>query len=155
MKRELIEALKKNTSVFGLMSPEMQEAAKTIGVDNFDVYCKGTGGEYSFKGASKEKYKGFSEYSALAYRLRADYRSKIEIERAEIFVGRTDGELYVNGICGLNSNMAITALPRRRDFSHFEKESGGRIRLEDIATEMRPVELGGGGGKVYACVIKD
>ncbi len=80
----IIEQLKKNEKPFGLMSEEMQEKTKKIGmVDNFRLF-----GNIGWGGIIKDTgYVFFTEYT---YRLRPDYAEKPEIEKCEIFSGSGD-----------------------------------------------------------------
>ncbi len=64
----IIEQLKTNTEVFGLMSEEMQDKTREIGSNNFRAYFDGKWGEKLI-----DKH-GFCSY--VAYRLCAEYEEK-------------------------------------------------------------------------------
>ena len=70
----IIQQLKDNEKPFGLMSEEMQEKARLIRREEFDVYMSQGWGNRS----------GSELYPANTYRLRADYEDEPEIEECEI-----------------------------------------------------------------------
>ncbi len=87
----LIQQLKDNEKPFGLMSEEMQEKARDIPKEYFDVY------EANFSDAVWTRCaKGSGKHCIYqAYRLRADYENEPEIVECEI-KPNSDGELRYN-----------------------------------------------------------
>ncbi len=75
----IIQQLKDNEKLFGLMSEEMQEKAAAMGLlDNFQLFVgPGWGGVFKATGCSFQNGK--------VYRLRPDYEDDLEIVEHEIF----------------------------------------------------------------------
>lgn len=151
MNTELIKALKENKEAFGLMSEEMQEAAREIGREDFLAYCDIASFE-SVKVAPEDHFD-----MSTAYRLRPDYEPEPEYEKCEITV--IEDELcYKTSV----NSFPIDLAPRYPNFYRFELHKNGEqtacilsISLECIATAIRPVSQGGQGHKCYAVFIKD
>jgi hypothetical protein len=133
MKREIIQKLKENTSAFGLMSLELQEAAKELNKKEF-VYFSATG-EGCWCQYSNDDF-----CPDVTYRLRSDYQPEPELERAEITEQREDSILPHYGFVYQGEWVTVSCTPDLVNFSHFETDKGEKIYLEDVATYIR---LGG------------
>ena len=136
--KKTIQALKENKEAFGLMSEEMQEAAREIGREDFLAYCDIASFE-SVKVAPEDHFD-----MSTAYRLRPDYEPELEYEKCEITV--IEDELcYKTSV----NSFPIDIAPRYPDFSHFETDTGNKHSIEDIAGIIRQ------GHKCYAVFVKE
>ena len=136
--KKTIQALKENKEAFGLMSEEMQEAAREIGREDFLAYCDMASFE-SVKVAPEDHFD-----MSTTYRLRPDYEPEPEYEKYEI-------TLIENELCWETSvnSFPIDIAPRYPDFSHFENDIGNPVKFEGVAFNIRQ------GHKCYAVFIKD
>ncbi|MFA5298716.1 MAG: hypothetical protein WC389_10975 [Lutibacter sp.] len=138
--KEIIKALKENTSAFGLMPKELQEAARKIAGDNFEVY-DGTLWYIAFDVAFNVPYK--------AYRLRPDYQPKPEYEKFEIVPDGVYLRMFMRK-GQIETFIPINNMMERVDFAHFETELENKhIPIEDIATYIH------NGGKVFVVLRKE
>ncbi len=110
---DLIKQLMDNKEAFGLMSPEMQEKAKGIGMVNYFRLFGNVGWGGIIKDTS---YVFFTEY---AYRLRSDYEEKPEIVECEIY---SKGTLYYRDIGGIQRSLSRAI--EHPDFIGFKFEDG-------------------------------
>ena len=134
---EIIKALKENTSAFGLMSPELQEAAKKIGRLKFQVWEEGISGRSDWKCHVIESLPFQTDQT---YRLRADYQPEPRFEKFEVWAN--------GGGLAWQDTMWISEACDEPCFSHFEKDNGNKIGIENIATYIH------NGGKVYVVMRK-
>ena len=85
----IIEELKKNEKPFGLMSKEMQEKAKEIGVKEFDPWMGCSSARWCSEDRSDPQF-----YHHRTYRLRPDYTEEPEVVKCEVKPCVDRGDLY-------------------------------------------------------------
>ena len=132
--QEQIEALKKNEKPFGLMSAELQEAAKKMG--RYDFQCYMHHGQWLKchieVGEENEWSNGHT------YRLRPDYEQEPSIVECEITL-LGDELAYSNP--GRNLKVYIDTAPRDPDFIGFKFEDGF-VRMDATAFDLKEVFTG-------------
>ena len=86
----IIQQLKQNDKPFGLMSEEMQEKAKEIGiVDNFMPYNGSQEVDYNSNFGGCVGYE-CNFHTSCTYRLRPDYEEEPEVKKYEVCVNTCD-----------------------------------------------------------------
>ncbi len=138
MKPEIIKALKENTSAFGLMSPELQKAAKEIERSNFQVW------ECVMWKNVIYNYLKFNPNET--YRLRSDYWPEPEYVKFEIFP-HEDGLMYEPHVSC--QNYWPECALRNPNFFKFEDNDGKQVFIDNIANSIRQ------GKKCYAVFVKE
>ncbi len=143
MKPEIIKALKENTSAFGLMPKELQEAARKIGKTAFEVYecAKGDDFVWKFHVLADLPFTGDR-----TYRLHPDNKPEPEFEKIEIKVDNTSDHARLYVMCP--NKLFLHKVMSLEMFSRFETDEGAKIHLEDIANYIH------NGGKVYVVMRK-
>ena len=100
MAKSIIDQLKANEKPFGLMSEEMQEKAREIGIRNFSLFGENCDCGFSWLAWCAEEESAFSEPHT--YRLVPDYAEEPEIVECEITEQR-------NGTLGYDRSDGITS----------------------------------------------
>jgi hypothetical protein len=149
MKPEIVQALKENTSAFGLMTPELRQAAEEIGADNFEIRWAGDW-QSSEDGIGYSKFDANGDY---VYRLCPDYNPEPELDKYMVELFKF-GKMKGLGVCLGGLPISIVESATAPDFYRFETESGDMIGIEQIATYIAPKDKGGQGGKVFVVLRK-
>jgi hypothetical protein len=140
--QEIIQKLKENTSAFDLVDKELKEFAQNqLSPSDFEVYKQG-----SWQSIKKTS---IILDGSLSHRLKADYNPEPEYERFEIY-SQCNALVYddVDSITLSAFQCEISKACQWTNFSHFEKDKGNKIDIENIATYIHS------GGKVFVVLRK-
>lgn len=116
---ELIKQLKENEKPFGRMSKEMQEKARGIGKNNFELWLGGIWGD-CVDDVGSDDWR-----TDLTYRLSPDYKEESEVVKFEIYIGNgPDGTKVLCYDLGKSKSWRIETAIKHPDFIGFLYEDG-------------------------------
>jgi hypothetical protein len=139
--QEMVNEFKNNRIGWDMLTPIEQGCYRYIGSENFLYRC------------NSQWHEGNSGFGgdSIVYRLRPDYElPKPEPELVKYEIEPRIHNDMMSLFFSFTSNHIINIIDclYLLNFSHFEKENGNKIGIENIATEIR------NGGKVFVVMVK-